>query len=302
MTSIDWSADIAEWLTPYYDFRYTGLIGLLGFIALHIFFGFILETQTNWITLCADTFKQSDAKKNRKLKTDEAYTKKAKFYLCGCCVALLHAILASLGSFYALGTSDEWVMTVPESLYTEDMTKKWITTHSACYFLYDLVYAIADGDFMMMIHGFTSSVIFVHVASRQFCLDMALVYLFYEFSSVPLNIRSILIHTKRGDTAFFDFNQKLFFVMFILFRIVIGISYTVYSTFPVMFKLLRGESDVVPHSYICAVLFLVCCASLNLLNVIWTRAMLRVVFGAKDRKQKQAGSEEKKEQQSKKVD
>lgn len=273
----DWAADFKEFVAPYYDLRWFSLIGLMCWFCVHFAAGYFFNNSTNWVQNAANQQKASDEKKGKKVKSEAYYLSTQKWQMSVKAVALVHALASSCASLYAIATSDTWQVTY-ESLYEKNEFKAFVVAASGTYFLYDLVIAIIDMDPPFLMHGFMASTIYLHAAGRQFCLQLGCFFLLYEYSTIALNIRALMISAGKTDHPIFPWVERLFFVMFIFFRDLIGMVYSFYYMMPVLVKTL-WDNPQPPHSYIAIAMFIISNTSINLLNVVWTKSMLAILQG-----------------------
>ena len=162
-----------------------------------------------------------------------------------------------------------------DDLYAVHDVFRVICGISVGYFLYDFIIAVIDVDFAFLAHGSLSYLIFAH-SLRPYCSRLGGFFLFYEVSTIFLNIRALMIATRKTDHAIFPWVEKLFFGLFLLCRIGIGLFYSSFYTIPYLLGMLF-DIPKAPHSYIATALFILANAVLNLLNIMWTIQIINTV-------------------------
>lgn len=279
---VTWGDDFQNFLTPYsYAIRFA-LFSLTIWGTIHIVASkfFCSKYDVSY----GQQAKESDIKKGKKVKSDEYYRSHANWEMSIKTTALIHALVSSTGAFFAILTADAWILSL-DTLYNPDSLQRTIVGLSCGYFLYDLIIAIIGFDIPFLIHGGMSSLIYLQSYGQQYCLQLGCFFLLYEFSTIFLNIRALMIATGHGKHQYFPLIEKLFFGTFMFFRMVIGLGYSLFFTLPVLAKqILSGQS----HSIIAASILMLANCAINALNVMWSGAMIAILQGRGKRDAKPA--------------
>ena len=284
MPGATWSEDLQLFVRPYADAWQMGLVSLLVWGAIHLIASKVVCPMFD-VTYGA-SMKDSDVIKGKKVKADSWYTSHANFEASVKITALVHALVSSSGSLFAILSAKHLIMST-DTLYDQDALQRLILGISCGYFLYDFIIALSSFDIPFLIHGGMSSIIYLHAYGQSFCLQLGCFFLLYEFSTIFLNIRAIMIASGNGKHKFFPLIEKLFFGTFMFFRMVLGLGYSIFVTIPVLTSLvLSGKS----HSDIATILFIVANIAINGLNVMWSKAMIDILLGRGKRDSKPAAT------------
>jgi hypothetical protein len=270
---VTWGEDFQNFLTPYSHAWVAAVISLCCWLVIHAIASKLFCSKYD--VAYGQTAKKSDEKKGKKVKTDEYYRSHANWEMSIKTTALLHAIISSTGATFAILTADQWALSV-ENLYNPDPLQRFILGISCGYFLYDLIIAIVGQDIPFLIHGSMSSLIYLQAYGQNFCLQLGCFFLMYEFSTIFLNIRALMIATGNGSHPQFPIVEKLFFGSFMFFRMVIGLVYSALIALPTLTKLAYSGTA---HSAIAASMLVVANCAINGLNVMWSSAMVAILKG-----------------------
>lgn len=283
---VTWAQDLNNFVAPYSDAIVFSLFSLCIWGSIHIlsskFFCSKFDQQYG------NQAKESDVKKGKKVKSDAHYRSHANWEMSIKTTALAHAIISSIGALFAIVSAEQWILTI-DTLYAPDSLQRLIVGLSCGYFVYDLIIAIMGFDIPFLIHGGMSSIIYLHAYGKLYALQMGCFFLLYEFSTVFLNIRALMIATGNGNHKIFPTIEKLFFGTFMFFRMVIGLGYSIFFTLPVLGQQIFQNKT---HSTIATAIFMIANICINALNVMWSQAMIAILQGRGKRDQPPAAAKE----------
>lgn len=273
--AIDWSHDIAEFIQPFKDYWYWHVISCAAWFTIHFLSGFIYS-KIKYVELCVDSNKLADERRGKKTKPDSHYYSHAKWEMSIKTTALVHSIISSAGSLYTIYQSYPEFSPNYEDLYTVIPAFRIVCGISTGYFLYDLIIALIGFDLPFIAHGSLSYTIYAH-SLRPFCSRLGGFFLFYEVSTIFLNLRALMIATQNTKNFMFPIIEKLFFLLFILCRLVIGLTHSSLYTIPYLGSMLLFDTPKAPHSYIATFIFIMSNVVLNCLNVMWTVQIINTI-------------------------
>lgn len=179
---------------------------------------------------------EADVKKGKR-KSDKHYNYRAFFDLTVNTVAFFHAIVSSAGAAYAIykypfGTGYSSI-----SPYDGTPLYQIISTLSAGYFVHDFVFSLIDLNPPFIVHGLLSFIIYGH-ATNPFYAYTGAVFLSFEFSTVFLHVRWLLINLGLTKSTAFGIINKLFLFFFVSIRLFLGPLFAFISFQPSVWSLI----------------------------------------------------------------
>ena len=192
-------------------------------------------------------------------------------------VGLVHALVASIGAIRIL-LSPEGQSLRPD-LYAETMETTQLHSFSLGFFLFDVAHLFvfkplfeegAKPDPAFVAHGAACSLVFTFGLRAHFCHHMGAVMLLNEMSSVPFNLRKLMILHQRGYGPLFKAVQLSFGLLFI------GVRLGVMPVFSFLWCLDAYEyfREGRLHSNAEAMFFFTMNILLTGLNVIWAHIIV----------------------------
>ena len=142
-------------------------------------------------------------------------------------------------------TQDEFAL-IYDPIYTTTPFAQWVLLVVSGFFLWDIcicfIYYNVWG-FQYVLHGFFCFSMFVYVYLSQMGTGYMLYTLYYESSTIFMNLRCYLLESKKTDTLLWHGINTMFIVCFYLSRIIFGTWLTyqlwsdlLFSPFPQMGK------------------------------------------------------------------
>ena len=205
------------------------------------------------------------------------------------CVGFAHAVFACAGSLYVLATRpadyfDDIVYGDPDARLHP------LVAVSVGYFLWDAgVCALHRCAPAFWAHAWACLLVFAFALHPVF-LPMAPLFLLRELSTPFLNARGVLLLLKRTDTALFKACEQLFGVTFLLSRIAMGVPVSVLWWRAVAPRVaghfgwygpeVAASPEYSLHSAGIVCFFMGADVLLTVLNVVWSRKIVRMAVGA----------------------
>ncbi len=187
-------------------------------------------------------------------------------------ISLIHAIIATYGSIDILIKNEG----LYDLIYTNsDEIVKYINI-SLGYFIFDThICFYYNYDIFFKLHGICCVILYTTslIPFSQFILSFCLIF---EFSSIFLQLRNIFIIINYKKHKIFQFNNYLFGISFIIFRIIIGLpTVIIYGIIPIIKGLIT--KDYINYNIPLWVVYfnLLSACILNTLNIYWCKKIIR---------------------------
>ena len=177
---------------------------------------------------------------------------------------LLHSIVVCPPIIYFFFTEE--ASELQHNIYGFSTLLQYIYSISFGFFLYDMVLGIIMNNRIFIIHG-ASSCIGTAILMYPFAQYFGSLFILFELSSIPYNIRMIMIHTNNGSGNLFYFIEALFALTFIFIRIFIGIPFILINTPVVLDIIYNGDL----HSKLYSIIVVCVGYTLIGLNCYWAR-------------------------------
>lgn len=186
---------------------------------------------------------------------------------------LLHAIAVCAQVGYFLSSAE--AEPLRKDLYGSSAVAQRACAVSVGFFLYDIAWGVIEANWQYLLHGGLCSLIFI------FCLHPFLLYigsimLAFELSSIPYNIRMLMIQFGAGRGALYDLVQVAFALSFLGVRLGVGLPASFYWWLDMLDLLRSGKA----HSTHICYFFLTANLLLNGLNLFWARGIVNKILRA----------------------
>lgn len=228
-------------------------ISLVSFVSLASF-------STCWFSLIYSYFKLFNnlPEKNRKR-------------VCEFIPGLLHASLISPLAIYFFFTEDAEILR--NNLYGYSSLIQYYMSISLGFFIYDMSIGFIKNNYIFILHGVISSTLCICIM-YPFNHYMAAVFLLFEISSIPYNIRMIMIYTNSANGFKYNVIQLLFISSFMGIRICLGIPLSIYAIYDIINLIYLGQQ----HSTTQCIMIVVSSTLLNCLNIYWTYGIVKKII------------------------
>ena len=150
---------------------------------------------------------------------------------------------------------------------------QYIFSISYGFFLYDIIIGILTNKKIFIIHG-GAGAIGLSFMMCPFAQYMGSAFILFELSSIPYNIRMIMIYTNNGYGKLFNFIEALFAITFIFVRIMIGVPFILSNT-PVMLDIVYN-GDLYSKFY--SIVILSTGYTIMGLNCYWSRNIMKRII------------------------
>lgn len=180
---------------------------------------------------------------------------------------LVHACVVCPLSLYFFYTDE--AIELHNDIYGESVLLQHVFSISLGFFIYDFVMGVVMINHMFILHGLICSIgtIIFFMPFMQYC---GAILILYELSSIPYNIRRLMIYTNNTDNNLFHCVEFLFAGTFVYVRIIIGIPVTIHYSY-------LAYNDIsydVSFKNLSMVLLIICGNVLSGLNCYWGYTIL----------------------------
>jgi len=184
---------------------------------------------------------------------------------------LLHSIVVCPPIIYFYYTEEAYELQY--NIYRSSTLLQYTFSISFGFFLCDIVLGIITNQRIFILHGTVcciATAIMMYPFAQYYCAP----FILYELSSVPYNIRMIMIHTNNGYGNLFNFIEATFALTFIFIRIFFGIPLTVGNTSLFLNTIYNGDL----RSKLYSIIILTVGYTLIGLNCYWTSGIINRIL------------------------
>ena len=184
----------------------------------------------------------------------------------------LHSLIICPIITYFFLLTDE-IELLKYNIYGRSLIVECCISISLGFFVYDLSIGLLTNNYIDILHGLISGTLCLCIY-YPFIQYQTCIFLLFEVSSIPYNIRMIMIHTNSAHGIKFTIVELLFVVLFLGIRIYWGIPICINSTFDIIRLIYLGKH----HSTIQCLLILISSNILSGLNIYWSYGIFKKII------------------------